>query len=979
MQELFVAIRSSATSAIWSGAVRITRTGKLQQESSSAEGELKISVTPSGQSITLQVRLWPDEEDWNCDCGSTDDPCEHVAAAIIALKAATDKGEQLPSAEDSSDQGEIRYCFHRKNQSLSFSRIFFQSGEGQLLQLSLASLSSGRVQGPKVRPTREDMTVDHLIDNHRHGGVLPTELMQTLIASLAECPRVWLDDEPIHCSAKRSGPMILVEDRGLGKVLVRSQAAPGITEVFINGAALAGKTLHPFIHPGSLQNQLQLLSEGRIFRPNELAELSSHIIPELRKQLPVEIRSRQLPDSCTIIPHLIWDSQKQGEELRMRPMIVYGSPPLAHIEDDKLIPRAGSKQIPVRLIAEETRLQQKISREWSLQAGDSLHFRGAEAVDFLRRLEEKGEEISGAGQRAFRLRPALLPKIRGTLSADEAFSLQFSSAGQSKISADPAVVFQAWERGESMVPLFGQEGWAEIPRDWLNRYGDRIRDLLVARQENETLPPCQKPALASLYQDLDLPLPMDLTLWKNMADDFTQIPEAILPAGFRARLRSYQKHGISWLQFLREQKMGALLADDMGLGKTLQAISIMQSPTLVVCPTSVLYNWQSELERFYPGLSVSIYHGAERSLNKPFDVILTSYALLRSDLAELRRKHWKVVILDEAQTIKNPESQSAQAAYALDADFRLALSGTPVENKPEDLWSLFHFINRGLLGSLSQFRKRYTAQLSQEEKPDQNELRKKIRPFVLRRLKSEVARELPPKTERNLYCELNEAEWSCYHSLLLAGRQEIAGRLADNGSMIPALELLLRLRQAACHTGLLPGHHGEASSSKLRLIIRNLQDSVENNHKTLLFSQWTTFLDLIAAALRQAGLSFLRIDGKTQSRSDIVRKFQESQEPLVLLLSLKAAGTGLNLTAAEHVMIADPWWNPAVEEQATDRAHRIGQEHPVLISRLIAKNTVEEKIQLLKERKRKLADSVVTEQNDGSALSRTDLLALLDD
>jgi SNF2 family DNA or RNA helicase len=444
-------------------------------------------------------------------------------------------------------------------------------------------------------------------------------------------------------------------------------------------------------------------------------------------------------------------------------------------------------------------------------------------------------------------------------------------------------------------------------------------------------------------------------------------------------LRPYQRQGVDWLVFLRRAGLGALLADDMGLGKTLQALCALEGRTLVVAPTSVLHGWMREIERFRPELSISLYHGPTRSLDPDADLTITSYALLRQDAKILTKPTWDCVVLDEAQAIKNPESQIARAAMRLDAKARFALTGTPVENRLDELWSQLHFLNRGLLGGRTQFRDRYARPIAEGDTDVAARLRQRIRPFLLRRLKSEVAPELPPLTEVVLDCELSTDERAVYDAVRAATVRGVVEQLRAGGNVMAALEALLRLRQAACHSTLVPGQEANAtSSSKLETLYERLEEAVADGHKALVFSQWTSLLDRVEPGLRERGIAWLRLDGSTRDRGAVVERFQSDEGEPVMLLSLKAGGTGLNLTAADHVFLLDPWWNPAVEAQAADRAHRIGQERPVVVHRLIALDTVEEGILALHARKRALANAALEEADGSSRLTRDDLLELLE-
>jgi SNF2 family DNA or RNA helicase len=442
-------------------------------------------------------------------------------------------------------------------------------------------------------------------------------------------------------------------------------------------------------------------------------------------------------------------------------------------------------------------------------------------------------------------------------------------------------------------------------------------------------------------------------------------------------LRGYQQDGVDWLSFLRDAELGAVLADDMGLGKTLQTIAVLRGRTLVVCPKSVLHNWAAELARFRPSLRVALFHGPSRALDPRADVTLTTYAVLRLDTGALAAEAWDTVVLDEAQAIKNESSQSARAAFELQGRFRVALSGTPVENRLEELWSVMHFANPGLLGGRSDFQERFTAPIAVGDAGAAKRLRAKIRPFVLRRMKRDVLPELPPRMEQVLHVELDEGERAIYDAVRVATKKEVADRLDQGGGVLAALEALLRLRQASCHAALVPGQKAE-TSSKVEAVVDALSDAAADGHKALVFSQWTSLLDLVEPHLREAGIAFTRLDGATRDRAAVVGEFQAEAGPPVMLVSLKAGGTGLNLTAADHVFLLDPWWNPAVEDQAADRAHRIGQERPVMVYRMVAKDTVEERILALQEKKRAIADVALGEASQAGGITREELLGLLE-
>ncbi len=445
------------------------------------------------------------------------------------------------------------------------------------------------------------------------------------------------------------------------------------------------------------------------------------------------------------------------------------------------------------------------------------------------------------------------------------------------------------------------------------------------------------------------------------------------------------------MRLLAQHKIGAILADDMGLGKTLQTLAALlpdrdQGPALVVAPTSVLRNWELEAARFTPALRSGVLHGPrrERLLQQlqdgDLDLLITSYAIVRRDIDRLAEHSFRAVVIDEAQAIKNPDSQTRKAIARLKADQRIALSGTPIENRLLELWSIMDWVNPGLLGPRQHFAEQLAGPAGRGNTAAATAISRQVRPFLLRRLKAEVAAELPPRTESVLHCPLSEAQQRSYAAVRQAAISGLRGSKADNkrGRRMQVLAALTRMRQAACHPGLLPGGDPSAQSGKLDRLMELLPSLIEAGHKALLFSQWTAMLDLVENRLKQERLRFVRLDGSTRDRAGPIERFQAADGPPLFLISLKAGGTGLNLTAADHVFHLDPWWNPAVEQQATDRAHRIGQTRPVFSWKLISENSVEERILALQERKKALVESVLGGKGI-EALSIEELESLLDD
>ena len=472
---------------------------------------------------------------------------------------------------------------------------------------------------------------------------------------------------------------------------------------------------------------------------------------------------------------------------------------------------------------------------------------------------------------------------------------------------------------------------------------------------------------------------------------------------FAEVLRPYQKDGVRWLHKLRANSFGGILADEMGLGKTLQALAhvalqraagcqpaeveastkvsaplgnkLFPTPCLVVCPTSLVFNWQAEAAKFAPQLRVLALQGPNRHAHfsriAEHDLIITSYALIRRDAEAYRSLEFDTVILDEAQHIKNRQSQNAQAVKSIRCQHRLVLTGTPMENSVLDLWSIFDFLMPGYLGSATDFRERYELPLSKGRDPVlQDRLSRRIRPFLLRRLKRDVAKELPAKLEQISFCELTADQRAVYQQVLEAGRNEVLAAVGKEGfakSRMVIFTALLRLRQICCDLRLLSldATKIKEPSGKLELFGELLEEIIDGGHRALVFSQFTTMLDLLGERLAAESIEYCRLDGSTKDRGAVVRAFQAGRAP-VFLISLKAGGVGLNLTAADTVVHFDPWWNPAVEDQATDRAHRIGQRRVVTSYKLITRDTVEEKILKLQQKKR---DAIQAVFGDETALT----------
>lgn len=535
----------------------------------------------------------------------------------------------------------------------------------------------------------------------------------------------------------------------------------------------------------------------------------------------------------------------------------------------------------------------------------------------------------------------------------------------------------------------GDKGWAKVSKELRDQFA-HLHDSVSHERGSLKFDATSAPAIRDLMNSQ-----FELQATRAWSDCLSRLErseklEPELPKSLNAELRDYQVEGFKWLRRLAEWGVGGILADDMGLGKTLQTLAVIldrsqQGPTLVIAPTSVGFNWVRESEKFAPELKAHLYRETDRAefLQQigPGSLVVCSYGLALRDAKQLAGVHWTTLVLDEAQAIKNSRSKTSTAIATLPADWKIALTGTPVENHLGELWSLFRVVAPGILGGWDQFRRRFAAPIEKDNDQDRRDaLRERLKPFLLRRTKEEVLKDLPPRTEMNLYVELSPAERAMYDQVRLSAVGEVdqIAKLADvQDQRFRILALLTRLRQLACSPKLVHEDWAERSS-KLELLCETLRELRDEGHRVLIFSQFVKHLTLIREMLEQEQITFEYLDGSTspKARQERVDSFQNG-DATAFLISLKAGGTGLNLTAADYVIHMDPWWNPAVEDQATDRAHRMGQDKPVMVYRLVAQGTIEEEILRLHDTKRDLVSGIMDGSAAAGKLSTDDLLALL--
>ncbi len=611
------------------------------------------------------------------------------------------------------------------------------------------------------------------------------------------------------------------------------------------------------------------------------------------------------------------------------------------------------------------------------QAGEGWKFVEKDDISFFKLMDEP-----------FRM----CAKIDFSQESQDSFEIQlYGRVGEEIINFDE--VYDTIQSGEKYSRIRSL-GFVEFPAQNIYAMMRAFNSFDVYRNdENKFTVKTYRAGLISELKNLDVELVLSdefKTFWEQMST-FSTHDGTNLPTHATAEFREYQLKGFGWLWFMYKYGLNGILADDMGLGKTLQALTVLQKakevdgsmPTLVICPTTVVFNWESEIQKFAPELTCLKLAGSDRKNHfkeiPNYDVVITSYALIRRDIKHFKDINFRYIILDESQNIKNAMSQTAQAVKQLQANHKLALSGTPIENKLEELWSVFDFLMPGFLLSVAEFNARYVNPIMErQDKTVEKRLKLQIYPFILRRMKRDVAKDLPDKVENIAYCELTDEQKDFYLQVLDSTKEELFKSIEQNGlekSRLSIFSALLRLRQICCHPRLYDKENVKhiMSSGKFEKLKSMLEEIISEGHRVLLFSQFVNMLDIVKGWLEREGIEYEYLTGKTKDRQAAVEHFNNSKIP-IFLISLKAGGTGLNLTGADYVIHYDPWWNPAVEDQATDRAYRIGQTKKVFVYRLITKNTVEEKIQKLKTIKRNLVDSVISvDRNIVKSLTMDDI------
>lgn len=1004
---------------------------------------ITATVTGSeGQKYTVQVA--PDEAggiESLCDCESWNKygpHCKHVVATALVylarIRARAESAAVAPEAAAANDSDPVPLPalaklenwlglsalpdleFHYRlapGTSTTGGRLWIldvrradQAAKGPVQVKRILS------QGTRVAPADERVLSALANFEVRYDSkvVLNDEELADVL-DLMRARRVIYRGTALNFSAEPARPVIRLQNRDDGATARIDVGLPDGTTVALKDAiilsgrrswALVGQTaysMEPDFPPRLLRKWL--LEPTMVFPPSQLDRALSFFAAHLpRYRLSLQADGIEVDD--TTMPVFVLTVEGRADYVNAKLAAKYGKSVTVPVSAtaQHLGYASGSTEDGRKLFLRQEALEKAAAKKLQErgfrfdEATLAFEASGDNAIEFWatgRSSLPKDWQVFAAQAPRVKVRAKLKPKIRVNMTAVNWFDLdaEFQTEDQ---SVDLGAVRMFLETGRRFIPL--QDGsYAEADLEELKRVATLLEEAGALPGKTRTRLPLFHATALDLLATLG-DVEIEGKARKAMAElrEVDGIPPVKAPVGLNAELRHYQEAGLSWLWFLFRHGLSGVLADDMGLGKTVQTLSLLlkikkengSAPSLVVAPTSVLPNWEREIEKFAPELQYVTWHGADRRDNleqlKSVDLVLTSYALIRRDLEELRKITFRSVILDEAQNIKNADSATAQACKSMVTDHRIALTGTPLENRLTELWSLFDFLMPGFLGNAESFHDRYEHPITiQGDNETRDRLKKRIHPFILRRLKTEVAKDLPPKTEVVTWVDMEPGQQALYREVLEESKRKVYDSIDKIGfakSRISILSALMKLRQVCCDPRLLKLPPGTAlpPSAKLERFNELTDELVREGHRALVFSQFTEMLEILTAQADEKSLKYLYLDGRTKDRMGKVDAFNAPDGPPVFFISLKAGGTGLNLTAADYVIHYDPWWNPAVEDQATDRTHRIGQTRAVFSYKLITRGTVEEKILGLQQRKRELAAGVLgTDQDIGKALTERDV------
>ncbi|MFN0061388.1 MAG: SNF2-related protein [Myxococcaceae bacterium] len=1007
----------------------------------SKNGEKVVAAVNDGEgskySVELNIHADGVESACTCEAWNRDGPhCEHVVALALKWAARQRAVEQRspetlsatrPGAQDASLPALAKVESWLGLSALPEYEFFYRIAQGQVGERRGWVVDVRRrdiqAQGPihvkrqlasgaRVAPADERVFVELAKYESRFDAkiLLTDEELCALFPKL-QSRKVIYRGTPLLFAEGGARPQVHLESTPEGAVATLEFRLPEGTTVSFNEAlVLAGQQSYLIVGQQLFHVEPDLpprvwrkwqIEPSMAFPPDQLDRVLSFFAAHLPR-FELSFRADGIAVEENEPPHFILTLEGSPEHVLARLAARYGqstvpvSPSAIHLGYATGGGGEGRKLYRRREV-EEREAGQRLTRLGFRYdpAAQTYETAGDTAIAFwtegLPTLPTEWERFS-AQTPTVRVRPRIRPRIRVSMSGVQWFEVESEFVADDQ-SVDLGAVRLWLDSGRKYVPL--KDGtYAEAERAELQRAADLLEEAGVLPGERVAKLPLYQAVAVDLLSSLGDTAEIEARARNALTElkGENGIPPIPLPKGLVAELRHYQQDGLHWLWFLHRHGLSGILADDMGLGKTIQALSLIQTaretegpkPSLVVAPTSVLLNWQREAERFTPQLKVTLWHGQERrDKNATFagsDLVLTSYALVRRDLQELSAGKFRYIILDEAQNIKNADSATAQACKSLPSEQRLALTGTPLENRLSELWSIFDFLMPGFLGTQDVFGDRYEQPIQIGGDMDaRDRLKRRIQPFVLRRLKTEVAKDLPPKTDTVAYCEMEPGQAALYREILEESRRKVYDTIEKVGfkrSRVSILAALMKLRQVCCDPRLLKLPPGTLlpPSAKLERFQELTDDLIAEGHRALVFSQFTEMLELLKKQADERKITYQYLDGRTKDRMARVDAFNAGDGPPLFFISLKAGGTGLNLTAADYVIHYDPWWNPAVEDQATDRTHRIGQTKAVIAYKLITRGTVEEKILALQKRKRELAAGVLgTGVEFGDTLQERDI------
>ncbi len=943
----------------WSSAVQSSRTADFQGW---VEGDsVMVSVRLQHEKKAVRMEFSMCEHRYLADCSCQDDPCIHLLCGVILANSGWDS--IVDAGKGAAPAGTIPYLQYSllyKDSLLHVERYLCSEDVRKIFSESLVEyiggISSGRIQAEMPMVGTDDYIVDRALGQKKQTLILK-EFFNDTMKALSRLSHVSYEGLKVQVERDSENSVINARISRGGIELVPEKREP--EGVFVENGILKWERELP-------DNLLRYVQKINYISLEEVSSFLDDTLPYIKKYITVNPPQEGWAEIVEVPPRLVFKTESIDSGYSILPLIEYGEPPLAVIGLRGEYEILDGTKLPKRNIAQEIEISKQILKKGRLVLGERKVVTDDQAVYYAELLE--GEAVEGSVHKRYIPKSTLVPSIKSTGNEME---VVFESVGDSSESLNLDIVLRSYSNGASVVSL-PSGSWARLPENW-------IKDIIpyaLHTTDSGTISSSHKNRVAMQLAPFigDSGIDVLRGFFNKISEKEDSSIKEKIPGTIR--LRSYQEEGVRWVSSRAACKdMGALLADDMGLGKTIQTLASLKFPALVVVPTSLLPQWEDELRIWYPENSLCVYHGAARSWDESSDITLSTYGILRQESELFSSRVFEIIVLDEIQTIKNPESGVTEATCGLRGNFRLGLTGTPIENSVIDLWSIFNFLLPGMLPDPERLMK------ITETPQGLDVIRKMISPFILRRKKTEVLSELPEKTEILVSCRMESEQQRYYDMLLDSARDEARKYIHGGKGVLSLFEKLLRLRQVCVHPFLIDKgvDKGSAVSSvKIETILDYLERITVSGHKVLLFSQWTTALDIIEPLIASRICTPLRIDGSTTNRASVLNRFKSESEFPVLLLSLKAGGVGLNLTEADHVLFLDPWWNPAVEKQAEDRVYRIGQDNPVFIYRMIVKDSIEEKILELHKRKSMLSEALLEgDASKNSIVSEEDLRFLL--